>query len=364
MEISFENNHYGLHAFLEHCKSAVTATKWDDWQHEIFQFFIDWHDKSSTISVSTSGSTGKAKIISIEKKHMLASAQATLNHLEIETKGLAWLCVPARYIAGKMMIVRALAGNLDLLITKPQAKPELTVNRKISLAAMVPVQAQNLFQDTGSKEIMEQVLQNLLIGGSSIHKNLESLLRNTKSIKIWQTYGMTETISHIAMRRLNATPEQKCYSPLPGVSLQTGALDCLIISYPEIGVYNLKTNDMASLNTDHTFTITGRADYIINTGGIKINPEAVEKKLEEVLPYHCCLTSISGELAGEKLVLCIEGNQSLLSGICALWKTISETLLKHEIPSEIRFFQPFDRNENGKLDRSSIKEKLLTFTQK
>ena len=363
MNIFFKNIRFSLSSFLEYCRKELKLNKSSEWEKEIFSFFNEWHLPSPSILVNTSGSTGKAKTIVIEKKHMVASARATLDFLNLKPDDPVWLCMPARYIAGKMMIVRAIVGDLDLIISKPESTPQIPPDMTIGIAAMVPVQVYNLLNTLDSKKAqVEQSVQNLIIGGSSIHQNLEKKLTKINKTKVWHTYGMTETLSHIALRQINAKPTETRFTPLPGVSLFTDSNNCLVIDYPKLNIYQLHTNDIVVLEPDGTFYVQGRSDYVININGIKLNPEEIEKKIEAVLPYNCCLTSRQDEASGELIILCIEGDYRLSSTICSIWNTLMQVLKKHEIPSEIVFFQPFIRNQNGKLDRAEIKNKMLTFT--
>jgi len=363
MNILFENTRFNMATFLEYSREGLKLNEVEDWKKEVFSFFIAWHSQPETISVNTSGSTGQAKTIVIAKKHMIVSARATLKYLHVEPHELAWLCMPARYIAGKMMIVRAIVDDLDLVITKPQSTPKIPSAVTIGIAAMVPVQVYNLLHASKlNKTIIEQSIQNLIIGGSFIHQNLENELATFKMTKVWHTHGMTETLSHIALRQINTEPTESHFTPLPGVTLSNDSNNCLVIDYPKLGLNRLHTNDIVVIEPDGTFCVQGRIDYVLNIKGIKINPEEIEKKIESVLPYNCCLTSRPDEVSGELLILCIEGDHQLATSICSIWDSIVRVLQKHEIPAEITFFQPFLRNENGKIDRRDIKNKMLTFT--
>lgn len=359
MRIHFENEDYDLRQFTALCHEKINLKEKDDWRQPVFQFFLEWHNAKQTIAVKTSGSTGEAKSITIEKKHITASALATLNYLGIRPGGTAWLCLPAQHIAGKMMIVRALVGGLDLWISKPESQPTLPPEIKITLAAMVPLQLQNL---STSRQLLNQLDSNinqLLIGGTSLTSALDEFILQFSNATLWHTYGMTETISHIALRKLNGSSAAKTFEPFPGVHLSLNNKGCLVIDYPAIGINKLHTNDLATILEDNSFTIDGRADFIINSGGIKLNPEVIERKLDGKMPCPVFITSLPDQLLGEKAILIMEGSRELMTEICDFWKIIESHLHKTEIPREIHFITHFIRTENGKLRRNSTRDLIL-----
>jgi O-succinylbenzoic acid--CoA ligase len=276
-----------------------------------------------------------------------------LQYLNIQPGGLAWLCLPANYIAGKMMIVRALVGNLDLFISKPESSPSIPTKNKIVLAAMVPSQISHMAAADNGFNAIEKSISHVLIGGATIPELIEDQLKQLTGSCLWHTYGMTETISHIAIRRMNGEDASPSFTPLPGVSVSQNNQGCLMIDYPSIGVANLHTNDLATLNSNNTFSIDGRNDFIINSGGIKLNPIKIERKLENKLPCSFFITGLPDPIRGEKAVLCMENKGDLLPKICNFWKIIENELQKPEIPQEIIFLDYFIRSENGKLKRQA-----------
>jgi len=362
MKIYFDNQDFDLHEFLHHCQLQLSLSNSKTWKRAVFQFIIDWHDASETIEVSTSGSTGKAKIIQLQKKHMRASAESTLKFLNIPEKSTAWLCLPADYIAGKMMIVRALVGKMDLIISKPESKPKLPKWGRINLTAMVPMQVEHWTKHPNDITLLEQNITHLLIGGTYISQLLEQKLREMQRISFWHTYGMTETITHVAMRRLNGTSPGTGFVSLPGVTIKKNRKNCLVIDFPQIGVKQLHSNDLVEIFSDGSFKLLGRSDWIINSGGIKLNPELIELKLEGHLQSPFFITSLPDSFLGEKAVLCLENDGHLLSKICEIWKIIESRLEKKEIPREVYFMEMFLKSDTGKLRRKAtqhlLKEKL------
>jgi len=362
MKIYFEHQVTTLDEFLIQCRERLMLSTPEPWERAVFQFMIDWHNESPVVEVTTSGSTGTAKTIQLPKKYMRISAQSTLKFLNIPRNSTAWLCLPANYIAGKMMIVRALEGNMDLVISKPESKPALPELSSIALTAMVPMQVEQWTTHPDDIQLLEQHLSHLLIGGATVSAPLETKLRPMQGLSIWHTYGMTETITHVALRKINGHDHQAGFVPLPGVTIERNNKNCLVINFPEIGVNQLHSNDLVEIFQDGSFGYVGRADWVINSGGIKLSPEKIEAKLEGHLPCPFFITSLPDLVLGEKAVLCLEDQGHLLSKICEFWKIIESKLKKTEIPREIHFVKKFLRSDTGKLRRKDtqylLKEKL------
>ena len=247
------------------------------------EFLSLWHDASPTMEVCTSGSTGTPKHIYIEKERMRASARMTCDFLGLRQGGTALLCMPLDYIAGKMMVVRALERGMELLSVEPGSHPLGSANMKgignppvIDLAAMVPLQVWNTLQVPEEREALCRI-RHLIIGGGAISQALEQELRKLP-INVWSSYGMTETLSHIALRRIT----EECYTPLPGITVSQDQDGCLIIDAPHLCPERLFTNDIARFTYDKSFQIIGRRDNTICSGGIKIQIEEVEAWLHSI----------------------------------------------------------------------------------
>lgn len=243
------------------CASKISSEKIEDWEKEVFSFILEWLSFSTTIKVQTSGSTGQPKEFFLEKKFMEASALATLDFFKLKSGDSALLCLPVKFIAGKMMIVRAFVGGLNLIITKPTSIPKINNFQKIDFCAMSPNQVASILEEKNGIEQLEGV-RNLIIGGSFLPENLESKIKKLKT-NAWQTYGMTETITHIALRKINGKNMDGWYTPLNGVETSLDERGCLVINYEKIGVSRLVTNDLAELSKDGKFKILGRIDNVI-----------------------------------------------------------------------------------------------------
>ena len=282
------------------------------------EFLEEWNSPSPYVHVQTSGSTGTPKPMLVEKARMLASARRTNDFLGLQPGDTALLCMSLDYIAGKMMVVRALERQLDLIPVEPSGHPlnncQLSIfNRQLDFAAMVPLQVYNSLQVSEEKERLQQI-RHLIIGGGAIDDTLADELKDFTNA-VWSTYGMTETLSHIALRRLNGPDASDWYTPFPSVSISLSVDNCLIIDAPEVCAEPLVTNDIAELSVDR-FRILGRRDNTICSGGLKIQAEELERQLCPHLPAPFLITKRPDEKFGEIVVLLTEGSIDDARQIC------------------------------------------------
>ncbi len=351
--IKIHNVHYNVNELMVLCKEKIINSQVQNWEKEIYLFLQDWYSPSNTIVVFTSGSTGSPKKIMLQKKYMIVSAKATLLFFDLKKDDTALLCLPVKYIAGKMMIVRSIVGGLNLLYSKPDSLPYIVMDQKVNFAAMVPNQVFGLLN---SKAGIQQLLNidNLLIGGASISDKLKKMLLANPAITAWQSYGMTETITHIALRRIRHNNNANRYYPLKGIVVHTNNNNQLIINAQKLGVTNLVTNDIAKVFEDGSFFINGRVDNVIVSGGVKLFPEIVERKIKKIVPGCFFIGSIPDERLGEKLILFIEGSLIKESRVDLLKNELKNNLQKFEVPKEIVFLPKFLRTETGKIIRKEI----------
>ena len=273
---------------------------------DLYAFLDEWFDESDTLIVHTSGSTGKPKEITVRKEQMMQSARLTCEVLKLEEGDSALLCLPMTYIAGKMMVVRALVSGLNLLVRTPSGHPLADVKEPVRLVAMVPLQLYHTLDTAKELERLHRVGV-LLIGGGMINPHYREQLHSLSG-EVYATYGMTETLSHIALCRLNSQQtDALIYYPLPGVKLSLSAFDTLVIEAPLVCDEVLVTNDVVTLHADQGFALCGRSDNTINSGGIKVQPEVVEEKLQQRLAMPFVCTSILHDRLGEAVVLLVEG---------------------------------------------------------
>lgn len=307
------------------------------------QFIQEWLEPNPTIKVQTSGSTGISKIIAVEKQQMLQSAAATAKYFEFQVGDSALLCLPINYIAGKMMVVRSLLSKLNLICIEPNNSPLNSIPKGtvIDFAPLTPMQ---LKSSPGKDSV-----KTILLGGGPISPDLEENCQRF-SAAVFHGYGMTETLSHIALRRINGAEKSGVYQALPGVRFQLDERNCLVIYVPFLKEPVL-TNDVAELMTNESFVWKGRADNIINSGGIKLFPEEIEKKLALSIPERFFVAGVPDNLLGEKLCLFIEGANYPTERFTLLKTRIEAHLGKFEKPKAIFFIEKFAVTESGKMKR-------------
>ena len=264
--------------------------------------------------VHTSGSTGEPKPMWVEKRRMEASARMTCDFLGLHEGDTALLCMSLDYIAGKMMVVRSLVRGLRLITVEPSGRPLAGVTGQLDFAAMVPMQVWNSLQVAEERERL-MTIGNLIIGGGAIDDRLAHELAGFPN-QVWSTYGMTETLSHIALRRLSGPGATEWYTPLPGVGLSLTADSCLVIDAPAVHDGRLVTNDIAEMAPDGRFKILGRKDNVICSGGLKIQAEEVERLLRAHLREPFIITKRRDEKFGEVVVLLTESDVDAARDVC------------------------------------------------
>lgn len=333
-------------------------------------FLQEWNSPSETLLVHTSGSTGKPKPMWVEKQRMLNSAHITCDFLGLRPGDSALLCMSLDYIAGKMMVVRSIERKLRLFSVKPSGHPlsdeSLTkmVEMDFDFVAMVPMQVYNTLQVPQERERLSRI-KHLIIGGGAIDDALAEELRSLPGA-VWSTYGMTETLSHIALRRLNGEEASEWYQPFDSVGVRLNSDGCLVIDAPLVCSEPLVTNDIAEIKQQETsshssdassslktssphvlFRIKGRKDNVICSGGIKIQIEEVENLLRQHLDAPFLLAKKKDEKFGEIAVLVTESGD--LEGVEAICRQV---LPKYWVPRQYLHFDQLPMTETGKPKRA------------
>ncbi|MDP3359423.1 MAG: AMP-binding protein [Lutibacter sp.] len=311
---------------------------------EVCDFLRNWFDATPFVEVKTSGSTGNPKIIQLQKKQMINSAKATGDYFNLPENTTALLCMSPNYIAGKMMLVRALTLGWHLDILEPTSNPLKNSDKNYDFSAMVPMQLHNSLPDIHK-------IKKLIVGGGTVSNELLSKIQEVKP-EIFATYGMTETITHIAVKRMNVIAsgaKQTHYTILPNIQISLDQRGCLVIDAPTISEEKVVTNDLVELISSTEFKWLGRIDNVINSGGIKLIPEQIEEKLAEIIENRFFVAGKKDEILGEKLILIVEGinNGDLLNKIQQL-----KSLSTYEIPKEIYFLEKFTETQTNKIDRA------------
>lgn len=338
---------YNLDAILAECYTLTNDPYSSDYLKDIWLFIQQWFNESKEVTVRTSGSTGTPSERRIPKDWMRASAHKTALALDLHPEDKSLLCISAKHIGGMMMIVRSFEVGMRLEIEAPSRKPSST--QDVDFTAMVPMQVQALLE---SGDDLRQ-FGKIIIGGAPIDPITERKLFEIET-PVYATFGMTETVSHIALRRLSGEMASPWFETLEGVEVSCGDDGRLQIRIAHLDQLEVVSNDLAEVIDSRHFIWKGRADNIINSGGVKISPEELESHLSEHIDIPFFIHQKEDESYGEKVVLCLEGN-SIDAGEIKRWiNTIVDT--KHR-PKEVYIFDQFSRTENGKLQRSQ------TFSQ-
>lgn len=318
----------------------------------VFSFLSDFLDNSEFVTVQTSGSTGTPKRIEIKKEFMVNSAKATGVFFDLQENTTALLCMSSYFIAGKMMLVRALVLGWQLEVVLPSSSPLKGIDKSYDFCAMVPLQVHHSLGDLHK-------IKKLIIGGGIVSKELSRELQNHKT-EIFATYGMTETVTHIAVQKLNNFRHAELvsalqYSTLPNIKISIDNRNCLVIEAPKVAETIITTNDIVEIISETEFKWLGRFDSIINSGGIKLITEQIEDKLATIISQRFFITSIPDEILGEKVILIIEGKKINV--------ILSETknLTKYEIPKAIYFVDVFIETKTGKIQRKETLKLITIF---
>jgi O-succinylbenzoic acid--CoA ligase len=314
---------------------------------ELRDFLAEWFAPTDTMTVCTSGSTGVPKPIEVSKERMIQSALTTCRYLRLQPADSALLCMPVRYIAGRMMVVRAMVAGLNLIIAPPSGHPLSELDAPIDFAAMIPLQVFNSLANEDERHRLAGISR-LIIGGGPIDDHLAQLLHDMPG-EVYATYGMTETLSHVALRRISGVAASERYYPLEGVSLSLSPDDTLIIDAPRVAAQRLVTNDVVRLYPDGGFVILGRRDNIINSGGIKVQSEEVERELRRHLAVPFAITALPDERLGEAITLIVQSDSELhlddaLARLPRYWR-----------PRHVIFTSALPMTATGKVDRAACR---------
>lgn len=313
---------------------------------EVSEFIAEWQRSSASIIVQTSGSTGTPKSIELLKSHMIASAEMTGRFFNLEKGHRILLNMSPKTIGGIMIIVRAIVLKLELIVIDVTSTPLLQLNEHVDFAAMVPMQVESCIQNCPNKF---NSIKTLIIGGGQISSNLAEKLKSLRC-EVYHTFGMTETISHIALRNIKDTDVE--FNILDDVVIHAENYS-LVINAPSLGISNLVTNDLVEITSKTSFKWLGRSDFAINSGGIKIIPSVIEEKLDGIIQSNFFSIGIPDQKLGQKHILVIEGNPEYI-----LKKSDFEFLDKYVIPKEIYFLDKFIYTISGKINKLQTIEHL------
>ena len=339
---------FGRSELIDFCRSEILRADIPGWECEICRFILDWLSDETFIIIRTSGSTGIPKIIHQPKVAMINSALMTKRYFGLSERTNALLCLPVSYIAGKMMIVRSFVSRMNLVTVEPSSNPLLQVKDKIDFAAITPFQLAHFMGTLNEKKI-----QTLIVGGGEIPYDLELQCQKVTS-NIFATYGMTETSSHIALRAVNGPNRSLFYEVLNNIKISVDQRNCLVVKAPDLTPELLTTNDVVAIKDSTHFEWLGRFDSVINSGGIKIFPEQVEKKLFPVISRRFFLAGLPDGLLGEMVALFVEGEPFGPEEQENLGLAMASLVTRFELPRRIVSIPTFDLSDAGKILKKLI----------
>ncbi len=332
-------------------------------EKRIWFFCQDWYSGQSLFEFQTSGSTGKPQNIQVGRAQLESSAKATAEALGLRVGERALVALNTDFTAGKMMLVRGMVLGLSLTIVPPSANPFLNLSKtNFDFTALVPLQLQTILEQTPEKIPVLNRMKAILVGGAPVSRSLEMALQRL-SCPVYATFGMTETVSHIALQRLNGAEKQNFFQILPTVEIGTDERGCLTIKAPMAGTELLITNDLVEMISPTQFRWLGRVDNVINSGGIKIQLEQVEKIVEkaffeEKISFRFVLTALADEKLGQKLVLIVE-KKEITEIEKRVWKKkFAKYLSPYEIPKDVFALEKLEETVTGKIDRRKNTEMI------
>jgi O-succinylbenzoic acid--CoA ligase len=336
------------------------------YERETLLFCKDWLNGKESFILQTSGSTGSPKPITVLRIQMITSARMTGQALQLASGDPALVNLHIRYIAGRMMLVRGLELKLPLTVTEPSASPlALFASETVfKLLSFVPAQLQTILEQTPEKLSILNKAKAILLGGAPITTAQETQLQRIEA-PVFQTYGMTETLSHIALRRLNGATASEVYTVLPGVHIETDQRGCLVIQTPVVKEQSIVTNDIVQILSPATFRWVGRIDNVINSGGVKVQAERVEQEVASVLTQvqlnrRFFVAGIPHTQWGEVVALFMEGTPVADDQKIRLLEMLEQAgLSRYELPKEIFFMNTFLETPTGKVDKKLIVKELL-----
>lgn len=342
-----EGFHYNREDLMEVAYSFIKEGY--PYQQQLGLFLLDWLDNKDYIKVKTSGSTGKPKMLKIKKQAMINSAITTGDFFDLTPGKKVLNCLPSNFIAGKMMMVRAIVLGLEVDMVVPSALPRIDYEKDYDFCAFTPMQLKNFAKYLKS-------IKTVIVGGGRVSNHIKSLIKDKKP-QVYETYGMTETVSHIAVKKLNnfvGDHTDKYFTTLPGINISKDDRGCLVIDAPKLSDDTIVTNDLVEIYSENQFEWIGRFDNMINTGGIKVFPEKIEEKLQDKMDgRQFFIYGIEDDTLGEKIIMVIEGSEKDIDD------TLFDALDKFEKPKDIFFTRKFKETASGKIHRANTIKSIL-----
>lgn len=346
---------HGQHILLDEIEKFQSSTSFE----EATQRFIrEWQSGKDSFTIQTSGSTGKPKPITISREQMETSASFTIEALSLRAGYNALVCLDTRYIAGKMMLVRAMTGRMNMIIQNPSSNPLKDIDIQPHFAALVPLQLQEILTDKASAAKLN-AMHAIIVGGAPVSPTLRAQIEEL-IVPVYATYGMTETVSHIALKKLNGPDRSEYYHAFPEVNLGLDLRGCLTIQSVLTGHKKITTNDRVILRNPHQFEWLGRIDNVINSGGVKVQSEKIENIAEKFfaelnITNRFFITGIADQKLGQSVTLVVESALPLAQER-TLIESLQSKLGKFEMPRQILYFSAFKETPTGKVNRKATLE--------
>lgn len=352
----------GIEIEFEELKCGnLTQYNLSDYYLKTIAFINDWNSGKKEFTLHTSGSTGTPKEIIVSRKQLEYSAEGTIKALALDSAHSALVCLNTQYIAGIMMLVRSMISGMKMIIFEPSSNPLASCSHtdRFDFTALVPLQMETILNHLPEKEGIVSNFKSIIIGGAGISAALKDKIEQVKA-PVYATYGMTETLSHIALQRLNGENKQDYFEVLEGVELSLDSRGCLVIQSPVTLNQPVVTNDLVELLDEKSFRFLGRYDNVINSGGVKVFPEKIEEKIEKSfnqlnISRRFFVYGVKDERLGQKVVLFIEGEDFNTNELSSFFK---DTLEKYELPKEIRFVKRFVMTGTGKVNRGETVKRI------
>ena len=330
------------------------------------EFCRNWLSGVQEVAINTSGSTGAPKLVTLTRRQLEISAQYTLRALALRENDRALVCLNTEYIGGLMMLVRGLVGKLHLTIVEPIGNPfkylPPAVPENFAFGSFVPLQLQAILTETPEKTGLLHQMKGILVGGAPIRPELEQQIQTIRA-PVYHTYGMTETASHVALKRLNGEKPDEYFRAWPAVQLGQDERGCLTIKGEVTNQQVIVTNDLVDLISAHEFAWRGRVDDTINSGGVKVQPEKVEVALAQALiqqnlDRRCFIAAQPDAKLGQQVIAVIEGEKLAASEESSIYQILKELLTKYERPKEIKYTPSFCVTASGKIDKTATLQKI------
>lgn len=340
--------------------SEIQLGQFKNAENSALRFCHNWLNGENEFTLQTSGSTGRPKTINVSRNQLKASAKLTNSFLKLQRGYTSLICLDTRYIAGIMMLVRSLEAGMNMYLIEPTANPleKIPTEVTIDFIALVPYQLETILASSGKSELDK--IKIALIGGAPLSSQYREELKQL-SCTFYATYGMTETLSHIALQKLNGANAQDYFQVLPNISVKSDERGCLIINAPHLGPEPIITNDLVELISENQFRWLGRIDSVINSGGVKVIPEKIESVITPLMAElnlinRFFIAGLPDRILGEAVTLIVEGEMLERKLEKTLLQRLKEKLGKYEMPKSMRYLSKFIQTDTGKINKPKTLE--------